>query len=84
MHGTGTQAGDAIESESILDVFAPLTPPRRPDQWLHLGAVKANIGHGEAAAGISPLIKTLLCFQKEQLPPHFGINTEINPAIPRT
>ncbi|KAL4756861.1 type I polyketide synthase [Aspergillus foveolatus] len=83
MHGTGTQAGDAIESESVLDVFAPLTPRRRPDQRLHLGAVKANIGHGEAAAGISSLIKTLLCFQKEQLPPHIGIKTEINPTIPK-
>ncbi|KAJ0419484.1 hypothetical protein BJY00DRAFT_285769 [Aspergillus carlsbadensis] len=83
MHGTGTQAGDAIESESVLDVFAPLTPRRRPDQRLHLGAVKANIGHGEAAAGISSLIKTLICFQKEQLPPHIGIKTEINPTIPK-
>ncbi|KAL4874942.1 hypothetical protein BJY04DRAFT_233188 [Aspergillus karnatakaensis] len=83
IHGTGTQAGDATESESVLDVFAPLTPRRRPDQRLHIGAVKANIGHGEAAAGISSLIKTLLCFQKEQLPPHIGIKTEVNPTIPK-
>ncbi|OJI79831.1 hypothetical protein ASPTUDRAFT_59858 [Aspergillus tubingensis CBS 134.48] len=83
LHGTGTQAGDAMESESVLDVFAPLTPRRRQDQRLHLGAVKANIGHGEAAAGIASLIKAVLCFQKEQLPPHIGIKTEINPTIPK-
>lgn len=83
MHGTGTQAGDAIESESVLDVFAPLTARRRLDRRLHLGAVKSNIGHSEAAAGISSLIKTILCFQKGQIPPHIGIKTEINPSIPK-
>lgn len=83
MHGTGTQAGDAIESESVLDVFAPLTPRRRPDQRLHLGAVKSNIGHGEAAAGVTSLIKVLLCFQNSKIPPHIGIKTEVNPTIPK-
>ncbi|GAB7352923.1 hypothetical protein MBLNU459_g3506t2 [Dothideomycetes sp. NU459] len=83
MHGTGTQAGDAIESESVLDVFAPVTPRRRADQHLHLGAVKANIGHGEAAAGISSLIKALLAFQNNSLTPHIGIKTQINPLIPK-
>ncbi|KAK4504436.1 hypothetical protein PRZ48_005352 [Zasmidium cellare] len=83
MHGTGTQAGDAIESESVLDTFAPTSPRRRLDQPLHLGAVKSNIGHGEAAAGISSLIKAILCFQHERIPPHIGITTEINPAIPK-
>ncbi|OQE35213.1 hypothetical protein PENCOP_c014G02940 [Penicillium coprophilum] len=83
MHGTGTQAGDAIESESVLDVFAPLKPRRRADQRLYLGAVKSNIGHGEAAAGISSLIKTLLMFQKNAIPPHIGIRTEVNPQLPK-
>ncbi|KHN97625.1 Beta-ketoacyl synthase [Metarhizium album ARSEF 1941] len=83
MHGTGTQAGDAIESESVLDVFAPTKPRRRADQKLLLGAVKSNIGHGEAAAGISSLIKVLLSFQKSAVPPHVGIKTHINPTIPK-
>jgi len=83
LHGTGTQAGDAVESESVASIFAPLTPRRRADQRLHLGAVKSNIGHGEAAAGITSLIKTLLIFQKNQLPRHVGIKTEINPTIPK-
>ena len=83
LHGTGTQAGDAVESESVGDIFAPTAPRRRPDQKLYLGAVKSNIGHGEAAAGIASLIKLLLSFQKSQIPPHIGIKTEINPAIPK-
>jgi acyl transferase domain-containing protein len=81
LHGTGTQAGDAVESESVADVFAPITRPRRPDQRLHLGAVKSNIGHGEAAAGIASLIKVLLTFQKNQIPRHIGIKTTINPVV---
>lgn len=60
-------AGDAEESRSVTDVFAPLVPRRRKDQRLELGAVKSNIGHGEAAAGIASFIKSLLVYQKEFL-----------------
>ena len=81
LHGTGTQAGDAVESESVADFFAPLVPRRRNDQRLHLGAVKSNIGHGEAAAGIASFIKSLLVYQKGYLPKHVGIQSEINPII---
>ncbi|EFQ33703.1 beta-ketoacyl synthase domain-containing protein [Colletotrichum graminicola] len=82
LHGTGTQVGDAIESESVCDFFAPLSPRRRADQPLHLGAVKSNVGHGEAAAGITSLLKVLLSFQNNEIPPHVGIKTAINPIIP--
>ncbi len=83
LHGTGTQAGDAIESVSVADGFAPLAPRRRADQRLYVGGVKSNIGHGEAAAGIAALLKVLLMYQKNQIPPHIGIKTEINPRIPK-
>ncbi|RYP49868.1 hypothetical protein DL768_004484 [Monosporascus sp. mg162] len=83
LHGTGTQAGDAVESESVATVFAPIGARRRPEQRLHLGAVKSNIGHSEAAAGISSLIKALLVFQEGQIPRHVGIRTEINPVVAR-
>ena len=82
LHGTGTQVGDAVESESVCDFFAPLSPRRRADQPLHLGALKSNIGHGEAAAGIASLIKVLLVFQNNEIPRHIGIKTAINPIIP--
>lgn len=45
MHGTGTQAGDSIEMESVVDVFGE---GRRKDNPLVVGAVKAAVGHGEA------------------------------------
>ncbi|OJJ96972.1 hypothetical protein ASPACDRAFT_33832 [Aspergillus aculeatus ATCC 16872] len=83
-HGTGTQAGDAEEMESITNVFAPIKGKRRTSkQPLHIGAVKANVGHGEAAAGVTALIKVLLMLQKGAIPPHVGIKTSINPGFPK-
>ncbi|KAG6358778.1 hypothetical protein INS49_012297 [Diaporthe citri] len=85
MHGTGTQAGDAQEIQSVTDVFAPLgrTKRRSSNQPLHIGAVKANVGHGEAVAGTTALLKVLLMFDKEVIPPHVGIKNSINPGFPK-
>ncbi|POS87955.1 hypothetical protein EPUL_002500, partial [Erysiphe pulchra] len=81
LHGTGTQAGDGVESNSVANVFAPLGPARNPDNPLYLGAIKSNIGHGEAAAGVASLIKVLLVFQKELIPRNIGIGNEMNPLV---
>ena len=83
MHGTGTQAGDLVEITSVTDVFAPLTKRRSSKQPLYTGAVKANVGHGEAVAGVTALIKVLLVLQKSAIPPHVGIKTSINPGFPK-
>ena len=83
-HGTGTQAGDAEEMKSITNVFAPIKGRRRTaKQPLHIGTVKANVGHGEAAAGVTALIKVLLMLQKSSIPPHVGIKNDINPGFPK-
>lgn len=82
MHGTGTQAGDGIEMESVTSVFAPRNRRRRPDQPLYLGAVKSNIGHGEAVSGVTALIKVLQVLRKNAIPPHVGIKTGINKNFP--
>ncbi|KAL7925621.1 polyketide synthase-like protein [Trichoderma austrokoningii] len=83
MHGTGTQAGDAQEIQSVCNVFAPLTTRRRSsNQPLYIGAVKSNIGHGEAVAGTTALLKVLLMFQKGAIPKHVGIKGVINPGFP--
>lgn len=65
---------------SVTDVFAPES--RRRNSPLHVGAVKANLGHGEAAAGIMGFMKTMLVLQKGLIPPHIGIKTRLNPALP--
>ena len=86
MHGTGTQAGDAGEMSSVLDTFAPplgqVQKARSSDQALYLGSAKANIGHGEAASGVTSLIKVLLMMQKNTIVPHCGIKTKINHKFP--
>lgn len=81
MHGTGTQAGDLNEMRSVTQVFAPES--RHREIPLHLGAVKANLGHSEAAAGITGLIKLLLMLQKNSIPPHVGIKTTMNSKLPQ-
>jgi acyl transferase domain-containing protein len=56
MHGTGTQAGDLTEMTSVLSTFAA---DRSFDNPLILGAVKANIGHGEAVSATCNLFRHL-------------------------
>ncbi|KAL9092385.1 MAG: hypothetical protein Q9159_000893 [Coniocarpon cinnabarinum] len=82
MHGTGTQAGDGIEMTSVTNAFAPPHRRRRPDQPLRLGAIKANIGHGEAASGISALVKVLMIMRESQIPPNVGIKGVMNKTFP--
>ncbi|KAK5633962.1 hypothetical protein RRF57_009676 [Xylaria bambusicola] len=85
MHGTGTQAGDAEEIQSVTDVYAPATAGKRRGNMnpLYIGAVKANVGHGEAAAGVTALVKVLLMLQKNAIPPHVGIKNRLNPKFPK-
>ena len=47
MHGTGTQAGDPVEIQSVGEVFCQNREKNNP---LYIGAVKANVGHGEAVS----------------------------------
>ncbi|KAF4548432.1 Polyketide synthase CTB1-like protein [Elsinoe fawcettii] len=84
LHGTGTQAGDAGETASVINTLAPLDGPyaRTESQPLYIGAAKANIGHGEAAAGVTSLAKVLLMLENNTIPPHCGIKTKINSKIP--
>jgi acyl transferase domain-containing protein/acyl carrier protein len=76
-HGTGTAQGDRIEARSIGSVYGRNVR----SEALPIGAVKANIGHLEAAAGVAGVIKALLILQSGRIPPHpmFGYP---NPDIP--
>ncbi|MDV3347374.1 SDR family NAD(P)-dependent oxidoreductase [Leptothoe sp. LEGE 181152] len=76
-HGTGTSLGDPIELNAVMAV---LGEDRNATQPLLIGSVKTNIGHLEAAAGISGLIKVVLSLQHQQIPAHLHLNTP-NPKI---
>ncbi len=82
MHGTGTQAGDGIEMTSVTNVFAPRHRQRRPEQTVHLGAIKANVGHAEAASGVNSLIKVMLMLKHGKIPANVGIKGELNKTFP--
>ena len=74
-HGTGTKVGDAIEVEALSRVFQ-----RTPEDPLFIGAVKSNVGHSEAASGISSVIKTTMALERGQIPPTHGLKN-INPKL---
>ncbi|TDB90608.1 SDR family NAD(P)-dependent oxidoreductase [Actinomadura sp. KC216] len=76
-HGTGTFLGDLMEARALADVVGRGRPPDRP---CIVGALKSNIGHLEAAAGIAGLIKTALMLEHRQVPPSLHVRNP-NPRI---
>ena len=76
-HGTATALGDPIEIAGLTQVFREATAAK---QFCALGSVKGNIGHCDAASGITSLIKTALAFHHEKIPASIHCE-QINPAL---
>ncbi|KLO99257.1 putative polyketide synthase [Fusarium fujikuroi] len=74
-HGTGTAVGDPIEVEATGRVF-----DRGSGDQLLLGSVKTNVGHSEAASGLTSVLKVVQSFEKGQIPPTRGI-VNLNPKL---
>ena len=66
-HGTGTTLGDPIEFAALGKAFGHFTQDRG---FCALGAVKANIGHADAASGIASFIKAVMAVHTGHIPPH--------------
>lgn len=79
-HGTGTQAGDGVESRAIYDAFFDKDndPTRFPP--LFCGSIKTVIGHTEGTAGLAGVLKVALAIQNKTIPPNMHFN-ELNPKI---
>ena len=77
-HGTGTLLGDPIEARALGRVLGRARPPSAP---LLVGALKSNLGHLEAAAGIAGFIKAVLALQRGHIPANLHFETP-NPLIP--
>jgi acyl transferase domain-containing protein len=76
-HGTGTALGDPIEVEALADTIGNVT---FDDRRCALGSVKTNIGHLEAASGITGFIKAALALHHEEIPPNLHFR-ERNPHV---
>ncbi len=77
-HATSTSVGDLTELQSLTRAFAGRFQDgeKRP-----MGAVKANIGHTLASAGVAGLIKAILVLQKNLVPPQINcepFNTKVD------
>lgn len=72
-HGTGTAAGDPIETRAIANVFGA--------HGLYLSSIKPNLGHSEGAAGVSAILKAVLALENRTIPPSIKA-WPLNPKIP--
>lgn len=74
-HGTGTHLGDPIEVQALREAFEYNQAKRKKQQHKTvLGAIKANIGHTDSAAGTAGLIKVVTMLQKQLIPGQVNYN----------
>ncbi|MBB3811111.1 SDR family NAD(P)-dependent oxidoreductase [Pseudochelatococcus contaminans] len=64
-HGTGTRLGDPIEVEGLRQALGEDSAAAP----CHIGSIKSNIGHLEAAAGLASLTKVILQLKERRLAP---------------
>ncbi len=76
-HGTGTEVGDPIEITALSRAFRA---DSNNEHWCALGALKTNLGHLDAAAGVAGLIKTALAVHNRTIPPTLNFEKP-NPLI---
>ncbi|MEU6270990.1 beta-ketoacyl synthase N-terminal-like domain-containing protein [Streptomyces populi] len=76
-HGTGTRIGDPIEWAAA---DAALRRAGARPGSVAVGALKAGVGHLDAAAGVAALIRALLVVRNGVIPPVAGF-TERNPLL---
>lgn len=76
-HGTGTPLGDPIEIRALTQAFRRAT---QRTGFCGIGSVKTNLGHLDAAAGVTGLIKAALALKHATLPASLHFRAA-NPAF---
>ncbi|MCB1035725.1 MAG: SDR family oxidoreductase, partial [Acidobacteria bacterium] len=76
-HGTATELGDPIEVAALTQAFSAGTDKKG---FCALGSVKSNLGHLDAAAGVTGLIQTVLALEHREIPPSLHFESP-NPQI---
>jgi acyl transferase domain-containing protein/enoyl-CoA hydratase/carnithine racemase/acyl carrier protein/NAD(P)-dependent dehydrogenase (short-subunit alcohol dehydrogenase family)/SAM-dependent methyltransferase len=79
-HGTGTVLGDPVEIAALRLAYDRLAGAGRSLPRIGLGAVKSNIGHLEAAAGLAGVVKVLGAMRRGEVPPTLHCR-DLNPHI---
>ncbi|GFU18536.1 fatty acid synthase, partial [Nephila pilipes] len=69
-HGTGTQVGDKIEANVLGETFC-----KNRKKPLLFGTIKSNVGHTEASSAICGIIKSILAFETNIIPPNIKYDT---------
>lgn len=75
LHGTATVLGDPIELAALRRAFSAVD-----GKTCSIGSVKANVGHSDAAAGVSGLIKAVLMVKHGEIPPSLHFDSA-NPRL---
>ncbi|WP_422003360.1 amino acid adenylation domain-containing protein [Reyranella sp.] len=65
-HGTATPLGDPIELAGLRQGFGGLASDR---PFCAIGSAKANVGHLDAAAGVTGLIRATMALHHREIPP---------------
>lgn len=76
-HGTGTVVGDPLELHALSAAYREAGGPA-PD--CTIGSLKANVGHLDAAAGVTGLIKAALALFHQKVPRQINYDTP-NPHL---
>jgi acyl transferase domain-containing protein len=76
-HGTATPLGDPAEVNALTKAYRRWTDKKG---YCAIGSVKTNVGHLDAAAGVTGVIKTALSMKHRQLPASLNYETP-NPQI---
>ncbi|PYH28781.1 type I polyketide synthase [Aspergillus neoniger CBS 115656] len=71
-HGTGTSAGDSVETSVVAKLFE--------GHGVLMGSVKPNCGHSEGASGLTSIIKATLALEHRTIPPNINFH-EPNPTV---
>ncbi|KAF2202683.1 phenolpthiocerol synthesis polyketide synthase ppsA [Delitschia confertaspora ATCC 74209] len=80
-HGTGTAAGDPIETGAVGEALGPYRAEGEKGK-LYIGSIKTNIGHLEGASGLAGLIKAVLSVERGIIAPNLWYDKEHgNPEI---
>ncbi|WP_233583016.1 type I polyketide synthase [Corallococcus sp. CA053C] len=93
-HGSGVRSEDDLELAALGHVFQKQT---QRTEGRAIGSVKGNLGHCVSAAGVAGVLKVLLAFEHQQLPPSlhsradgdsarfedtpFQVNTRLRPWV---